>query len=58
MENFEKKKKKRDFTKERTGNKISPEIPFFLSLPITRVETRTNDGENDGLKKKKGNVIV
>lgn len=51
MENFE--KKKRDFTKERTGNKISPEIPFFLSLPITRVETRTNDGENDGLKKKK-----
>ena len=58
MENFE-KKKKRDFTKERTGNKISPEIPFFLSLPITRVETRTNDGENDGLKKKKkGNVIV
>lgn len=52
MENFE-KKKKRDFTKERTGNKISPEIPFFLSLPITRVETRTNDGENDGLKKKK-----
>lgn len=50
MENLEKGRKKEwgGFYKGlESTNKISPEILFFVSLPITRVETRTNDGEND-----------